>query len=259
MAEHDSYDSVFFEPLFAIEDRHFWFRSRNRVIAALFENAVRGLPDTCRVLEVGCGTGNVLRVLSQTCPQATVVGMDLFPDGLMFAKRRGCRMLVQGDVHHAPLRSEFDIVGMFDVLEHLPDDRTVLSDLHSLLKPGGRLLLTVPALPALWSYFDEAAHHCRRYVLKELKEKLVETGYEVEFASYYMMSIFPFVWLQRAFVSATKRSDTASNVTQTLQDLKITRGLNGVLTFVLLQEARFVAHYRKLPIGTSLVAVAARI
>jgi len=69
---------------------------------------------------------------------------------------------------------------MFDVLEHLTDDRAVLSDVHYLLKPGGRLLPTLPALPSLWSYFDEAAQHCRRYTLKEPQVKLAETGYTLE-------------------------------------------------------------------------------
>jgi len=87
-ADSSSYDADFFTPLFAVEDRHFWFRSRNTVISALVENEVRRLPAGYRVLEVGCGTGNVLRELGKVCKNGQVIGMDLFIEGLEYAQRR---------------------------------------------------------------------------------------------------------------------------------------------------------------------------
>ena len=96
-----------------------------------------------------------------------------------------------------PFGKQFDLVGMFDVLEHIPQERETLAALWNYLAPGGRLLLTVPAHPVLWSYFDEAAQHCRRYSVQDLREKLVEAGFQVEFLSQFMACIFPMVWIYR--------------------------------------------------------------
>jgi SAM-dependent methyltransferase len=255
---HSSYEPAYFSPLFAIEDRHFWFRARNRVISQLVASLTRRLPPGYHVLEVGCGTGNVLRVLEQACPRGTVIGMDLFAQGLSFARRRTACPLVQGDVHAAPFRVPFEVIGLFDVLEHLSDDQRILADLWTLLAPGGTLLLTVPAHAVLWSYFDEAAHHCRRYAPAELHQKLRAAGYEVEYLTQYMAPLFPLVWLGRRLARLVPHRDRAARTADALalSELRITPGLNGLLSWLLAREAPLIARRRQLPIGTSLLAVA---
>jgi SAM-dependent methyltransferase len=258
-APHASYDPVFFESLFAVEDQHFWFRARNRVIATVMQQLVAPLPPGYRVLEVGCGTGNTLRVLEHVCTQGIVVGMDLFGEGLAFAQQRVRCPLVQGDMQQPPFHTNFDLIGMFDVLEHLPDDRQVLRDLHNLLVPGGRLVLTVPAYPMLWSYFDEASCHYRRYTAVDLTRKLTAAGYEIVYQTYYMASILPLVWAGRRLAALKKREQTAgSNHTHELaqNELRIVPIVNDALVWVLLQEARLVGRRHRLPVGTSLVVVA---
>ncbi len=254
-----SYDADFFTPLFAVEDRHFWFRSRNQVISALVENEVRRLPAGYRVLEVGCGTGNVLRELGKVCQQGQVIGMDLFIEGLEYARRRVGQGLVQGDMHAPPFGRKFHLVGLFDVLEHLPDDRRVLDDLYSMLEPGGVLFLTVPAFPALWSYFDEASHHVRRYRLEELQGRLEQAGFKVETTSYYMMSIFPLVWAQRKLaprrLQAKGPESEQDAHDRTVDDLRIIPVANQVLVACLGLEARWLKSGRRLPFGTSLLAL----
>jgi len=256
-----SFDPAYFPRLLAIEDRHFWFQARNRVIAAALAPITAALSPGYRVLEAGCGTGNVLRVLAKACPEGTVVGLDSFHQGLRMAARRTTVPLIQGDARVAPFSQPFDIIGLFDVLEHLEEDREVLADIRSLLAPGGALVLTVPANPSLWSYFDEASHHVRRYRERELKNKLVEAGYRLEYVSHYMATIFPLVWLGRKLASALKRSSppAADRTTELASDeLRIVPLVNPLLRFVLSQEARVVARRRKLPFGTSLIAVARR-
>jgi len=254
-----SYDPIYFAPLFAIEDRHFWFRARNRVISTLVKQITTDLASSYWVLEVGCGTGNVLRVLEQTCPGGVVVGMDLFTEGLQYARQRTSCLLVQGDMHMPPFGRRFDLIGLFDLLEHLPDDIQVLRDLYAMLAPGGRLLLTVPAHPSLWSYFDGASHHCRRYELAELESKLIRTDYRIEYLTQYMASIFPLVWLKRRLVASTERC-LANDVNRTHElasgELRIMPVLNDLLVLLLAQEARMIARRRQLPIGTSLLAIA---
>jgi SAM-dependent methyltransferase len=254
-----SYDPDSFAPLFGVEDRHFWFRARNEVIAALASQIATSLTTGYRVLEGRCGTGNVLRVLEHTCLGGMVVGMELFPEGLHYASRRTTCSLVQGDVNALPFAGPFDLVCLFDVLEHLRQDVQVLSNLRKVLSQNGVLFLTVPAHPSLWSYFDEASHHYRRYVRGELEEKLAGTGYRVEYITYYMASIFPVVWLGRRLRSLRRRNAaTEVDGARALAcgELRVIPVVNEILGFVSSLEVRLIARRWQLPMGTSLLALA---
>lgn len=258
---HATYDPAFFAMLFAIEDQHFWFRARNRVLATLLQQVTAPLPPTYRMLEVGCGTGNTVRVAEQVCTPSRVTGMDLFREGLYFARQRVTCGLVQGDMHRPPFRQPFDIIGLFDVLEHLPDDRAVLHDLWHMLTTTGTLLLTVPAFPSLWSYFDEVSCHYRRYTAHDLQMKLVDAGYDVTYLTHYMATIVPLVWggRQLASVLPQRTGDPVRAARARAQhDLRIYPGVNTLLAYALEQEAKLIAQRRVLPIGTSLLAVATK-
>jgi SAM-dependent methyltransferase len=256
-----SFDAECFAPLFAAEDRHFWFRARNEVIATLVSQVASGLGAKYSVLEIGCGTGNVLGALENVCSGNTVVGMDLFGEGLRFARRRVRCDLVRGDVCAPPFRRPFDIVGLFDVLEHLPNDMDVLERVRGLVAPRGALVLTVPAHPSLWSYFDEASHHCRRYTRNELAQKLEGAGFRLEYLSQYMATLFPMVWAGRRVAALKNRlapQGSKSCRDMAADELRVVPVLNEFLHSLLSLEARFVARRRRLPFGTSLVAVARR-
>ena len=123
------------------------------MITTLVTQIVAPLAPGYRVLEVGCGTGNVLQVLKDSCHDGTVIGMDLFMEGLHYARQRSTAPVVQGNIHQPPFNTPFEIIGLFDVLEHLDNDRQVLQDLYRSLAPGGTLLLTVPAHRTLWRLF----------------------------------------------------------------------------------------------------------
>jgi SAM-dependent methyltransferase len=255
----ESYAPSFFEALFKAEDRHFWFRARNEVIGSLVEQVVSSLSPGYRVLEVGCGTGNVLRMLEQKCPRGFVMGMDLFEEGLRFARQRISCPLIAGDAGKPPFAVQFDLIGMFDVLEHLEDDQRVLADLNRMLVPGGALLLTVPAHPELWSYFDVAACHCRRYRLEELRQKLSARGFEITYITEFMTALFPLAWVKRRlFVSqrAIAAPATQRDRDLALRELRIVPLLNGLMLLLLSLEIKWIARRRRLPLGTSILAVA---
>jgi hypothetical protein len=130
-----------------------------------------------------------------------------------------------------------------------------------MLAQDGVLVVTVPAHPSLWSYFDEASGHCRRYGLAELEAKLSSTGYKVEYVTHFMMSTFPLIWLRRRLNSSDRLSDRAhtAHASQLAQgELRIIPVLNNFLAFLLFREARLIVHRRRLPAGTSLLAVARR-
>ena len=249
------YDASFFDELVRFEDRHFWFRSRNFLIQELAKNISCELNPRW-VLEVGCGTGNVLRVLRETFRQSTVVGMELWFEGLRHARTRTSGPLVQGDVRNFPFARQFDLVCMFDVLEHIPDDREILRALHKAIRPSGMLMMTVPAHQFLWSYFDEAARHCRRYSPSELRTKLLEVGFEVEFLSQFMASTFPMLWAYRKLRGAPKQgSDPQRLISEDFHPVPI---VNPILNAILNVEARWLVSGHTLPFGTSLVAIGRR-
>ncbi|MCD4673200.1 MAG: class I SAM-dependent methyltransferase [Anaerolineaceae bacterium] len=254
--KEDTYDPAYLEALFAAEQRHFWFLARNRLIANVVRRSLKQQSPGSRILELGCGNGNVLQVLIDAASASRVTGMDLFIDGLRFARRRVECGLVQGDLHQAPFRSCFSLVGMFDVLEHMPDDRLVLNDLRQMLTPDGILVLTVPAYPALWSYFDVAAKHARRYTQESLTAVLQAAGYEVQQVSYFMALSFPLVWLTRRMAKNNPPPGSEELDERVVNELRIIPGLNGLAAAALSLEAIWVGAGRRLPFGTSLVAVA---
>ena len=247
-----SYDPECFDRLAAVEDRHFWFRARAKVIAAVARRITAAFHPGYRALEVGCGSGKILGVLERACPGSRVFGMDLHREGLRHARRRCSQPLVQADILSPPFLASFHLIGLFDVLEHLADDIAVLERLRFLLAPQGFLLMTVPVHPFLWSYFDEWSHHRRRYTPAGLERALAAAGYQVDFLSQYMCGIFPLVWLGRRIARLRRRP--AGELAGA--DLQIVPVVNEALAWLLSREAPWLARRRRLPLGTSLLAIA---
>lgn len=248
------YDPAFFNELARIEDRHFWFRARNYLILALARRISSSLTPCDLILEVGCGTGNVLRALEAACPNCNLIGLELWFEGLKHARGRSHASLIQADIGHLPFGKQFDLVGMFDVLEHINEDGEALKAIHSALRPGGKVLLTVPAHQGLWSYFDEAARHCRRYSADGVRKKLEDAGFEMEFLTHFMASIFPVVWAYRKL--NLPRNAVQSARDRARDEFRLVPVVNGILNGLLHLEAKWVGGGHSLPIGTSLVVVA---
>jgi ubiquinone/menaquinone biosynthesis C-methylase UbiE len=249
----EGYDPAFFKSLDEVEDRHFWFRARKRVVGSIVRDLTGRLSPGYHVLEVGCGNGGMLRLLQECSPGGTVAGMDLFAEGLRNARNRCTCPLVQADAALPPFGEQFQVVGMFDVLEHIERDVAALRDVRRMLAPGGAIVITVPAHMSLWSYFDEAAHHARRYSTWELATKLRTAGFKIEYLTQFMGAIYPLVWMGRRVKSLLGASKNA--VVQTQQELRITPGLNALLDRSLAGEERMVRQRRTMTLGTSILAV----
>ena len=176
-----------------IEGWHFWFGGRRMLVRELMN---RSPMDGPLHLELGCGTGSMSRELKERGHR--VVAVDLRPEGLAESRRIDPKaMLVRADATCLPFRvASFDGVTALDVIEHLDDD-AALQQLHGVLKPGGRIILSVPAMPWLWSARDVDAGHLRRYTPRLLEAVLLRARFSVVVMRYYLFLLFPLIALSR--------------------------------------------------------------
>lgn len=252
-----SCDASYFDPIAGAEEDHFWFRARRKIIATALRSLLAERPSSPpRVLEIGCGTGNVTRTLIEVCGADAVTAMEPQEEALTIARKRLACQVVAGDLSAPSALGTFPIVGMFDVLEHLSDERAALDVVRTYVEPGGVLLLTVPARQSLWSYFDDVAGHYRRYEVDTLTRALEGSGFRVEYATEFFALLFPMMWLGRRV--AALRGGTERNKDRVLGELRTTPIVNEALTWLLGREASRVAARKTRPFGTSIIAVARR-
>lgn len=248
----DSFDVSAFEFLFEMEQKHFWHIGRKEIILDVLRRDVPNLAKR-RMLEIGCGNGSVLAYLKQN--GLNIEGADIFIEGLKFCRQRESSVaLYQTDVLALPFRNSFDIIGMFDVLEHIDNDEKALMEINQALKPGGNLILTVPACKFLWSYFDVNSHHKRRYSKGELIAKLERNGFIIKKISFYMFLLFPVLATVRA-VNNIFRIGRTENDTKLSLEVKTIPVVNDIFLGLLRVERRLLKYFT-LPFGTSLIAVA---
>jgi SAM-dependent methyltransferase len=199
---------------------------------------------------VGCGTGFVLQAIAAEFPGLNLIGVDVFPEGLVFARRRVARArLLCSDLFAQFLDEAVDVVGAFDILEHIPDDTAALLRLRDLIRPGGGLLLTVPQHPSLWSIADEIGHHQRRYARGELHHKVEAAGFSVLRLTSFMFFPLPALWWNRRRARQPER---------VLAELRPSRPANGLLRGVLRLERGLIRAGADLPVGGSLLLAARR-
>lgn len=164
---------------FAIEDSSFWFRHRNACIVELLKR----FPPEGTFFDIGGGNGYVAQAIQDAGWEVVLV--EPGHAGAKNARKRGIRQVVQAtleDAHFQP--ATLSAVGLFDVIEHVEDDRKFLQKIHGFLKANGRIYITVPAFQTLWSHEDEEAGHWRRYTLRSLSDALIASGFQIEFSTY---------------------------------------------------------------------------
>jgi SAM-dependent methyltransferase len=225
---------------FELEDRHWWFRVRRRVISSLLTRA--SLPPSPRILDAGCGTGRNLLEFGKL-GQAT--GVDVSPQAVEFCRGRGVENVRQAAVEQLPFEaSTFDVLLATDVIEHVDDDMTVLRELRRVAAREARLILTVPAYQWLWSAHDESVHHRRRYTARRLRERVLAAGWAPTVETYFFSTVLPPVVLVR-----TARRRTGWNGKS---DLALPPpALNRLLELSVRGEARLIERGLRLPAGVS--------
>lgn len=231
--------------MFELEDRYWWFVGRRNLALGLLR---RHLPSSGRprILDLGCGTGVVSREISRW---GTPVSLDMSDIALGFCRKRSLSSLVRARGEALPFGSAaFDAVIALDIFEHIEDHSAAFAEVARILKPGGALVLSVPAFESLWGPHDVALMHFRRYRKRLVLDMLESAGLEPIRVSYSVFFLFPAVVLVRALEKMRKGPAKASLV-------KVPRWLNNLLIGLQALEARCIAGI-PLPWGSSVIAVA---
>jgi len=235
------------EEMRELEDHYWWFVARRRLALGLLDDL--GM-ETPTVLDGGCGAG---ALLAELAARGQAYGADLSAEAILTTRERGLQRLVQCDVQRAAFRSgAFDAVVLCDVLEHVDDDRLAVEEAARLLRPGGALILTLPALGLLWSSHDEALGHRRRYGRRGARRLVESAGLRVEKLSFGLSALFPLALVVRLLQRATTRLRRAPPETGII---RVPAMANRAL-IALMDVENAVMRRVALPIGVSLAIVA---
>ncbi len=248
--ENSGFREDYFGELAALEARSFWFRARNDLIVWAMRTY---FPDCQRFLEIGCGTGFVLSGIRSAFPSAELSGSEIFSAGMAFAaKRVPSAQFYQMDARNIPFRDHFDVIGAFDVLEHIESDEAVLEEVGKALRPGGGVLMSVPQHPALWSPQDEHSFHVRRYTSTGLRRKLEAAGFEIVRMTSFVSLLLPMMLAARL---RARESDPEAPF-DVIAELRQPRAVNIALEAVMTIERILIRHGMSFPAGGSLLVVA---
>jgi SAM-dependent methyltransferase len=243
------FDPSSFQALAEVEATHFWFAVRNELIVGL---ADRFFPNARRYLEIGCGNGAVLRALAASRQWECLVGSDLHPTGLAHARVRLPEKVEFAQINACdiPAVNAFDLIGAFDVVEHVADDEGVFRGLRNAICRGGGTIIAVPQHPSLWSHADEVAHHQRRYRRGELEAKLRRNGFEILFSTSFVVLLLPLMAASRLKARASPgEADIA-------REFQLGPIANGILGAILRAEVRLTLAGIRWPVGGSRVVAA---
>lgn len=245
---NDGFPEESFECLAGVEASNFWFRARNAIVLWALR---KYFFDFKSLMEVGCGTGFVLSGIAHAFPHVRTAGTEIYTAGLKFAAKRlpGVELL-QMDARKLPYDSEFDVIGAFDVIEHILEDEVVLRNFHRAIKPGGGCLITVPQHQWLWSHVDEAACHKRRYSATELHSKVEAAGFRVVRSTSFVTLLLPVMLASRL---GTRRSGETAN-----KELRLNPMLDRVFAALMKLEHLMIKIGMSLPIGGSRLVVLQR-
>ncbi len=227
--------------LYKIEKEHWWYSARLDILMHFLETHL-DLSKRIRSLDVGCGTGAAMEMFSR---RFEAYGLDTSPQAIEFCRRRGLSNLFLGELAGYPADERFDLITFLDVLEHVEDDRGALRTAHRLLNDGGKLLLTVPAFPSLWSPLDVMLHHKRRYTPSLLKDVVASAGFSIRHLTYFNTLLFPVALVRRMAARVTH--------TETMGDLEIPgRAMNTILKKIFELEKPLIPKI-SFPFGLSLL------
>jgi SAM-dependent methyltransferase len=251
--DHADYPSDGFAVTAAVEASSFWCRSRNRVLRGVVERFTDPLRPLA-MLEIGCGIGGVVGALRRF-PHLRLTASEIYIQGLRYARSKFPDVdFIQLDATAIPFRSEFDIVGAFDVLEHIQDDERVMQGVHEALRPGGLFIVTVPQYQWMWSALDDIVRHKRRYSRSDLLRKIRRNHFDVLFCSSFVSTLFPAMAASRLLSRGRLAPDDEKKAFAA--EVTLPRAANRVCDWVMRVDELALRLGMSLPFGGSLLVVA---
>lgn len=199
-------ERVVYDRMAELDSQHWWYRARRDILSDLIAREIK-LPQDARILEIGCGTGHNIAMLQRF---GRVDAIEIDGAARAIASRRLGHAVSDAPLPDLPgiADRQYDLVAILDVLEHVEGDCAALRSIARKLKPGGRILITVPAFPWMWSAHDVVNHHHRRYTKKSLKTVIGEAGLKLHLMSYFNSLLFPLAAAARLAGRITGKEDS---------------------------------------------------
>lgn len=237
-------ERIVYDRMAEIDSQHWWYLARREIVAELIEREIK-LPAGARILEIGCGTGHNLEMLSRF---GSADGIEIDAAARALASERLGRPIGDAPLPELPgvADGSYDLVAILDVLEHVEDDRAALRSMARKLKPGGRILITVPAFQWMWSAHDVVNHHHRRYSKSALRQAIADAGLKLDMLSYFNSLLFPLAVAARMAGRVTGKDDS--------DDTLPPRPINKLFETVFSLERHAIGRL-PLPPGLSIAAV----
>jgi SAM-dependent methyltransferase len=243
-------DDEAYKEMIELQEKHWWFVARREVIQSIM-NLQMNESSTSKVLEIGCGVGGNVGLLSQS---GNYLGIDMHRSAVDYCSEKFPQFDFQctrmEDIPREFSSNKFDSIYILDVLEHIDDQIAILKSTQNYLNQNGKILLTVPAFEFLWSPHDDFVHHVRRYTKNGLKKTLEEAGFKIERISYFNSILFPLALIQRLSMRLVKKKLSTHLSTPP-------KVVDRLFQFIFAQEAWILKH-TNLPVGLSIIVVVSK-
>ena len=238
-------ERIVYDRMAELDERHWWYRARREILGDLIERKIE-LPRDARILEVGCGTGHNLPMLKRF---GRVDAIEVDAAARAIASRRLGHAVMDAPLPalHGVSDRSYDLIAILDVIEHIDEDLAGLKSLSDKLKPGGRILITVPAFPWMWSAHDVVNHHKRRYTRRTLRRLVEGAGLKLEMMSWFNSLLFPLAAAARLAGRITGKEESDDK----LPPAPVNRLFEAIFGL-----ERYAVGRLPVPPGVSLVAIA---
>ncbi len=237
-----------YDELAKAELTHWWCVGRRAILTDTIAREIIGGKN--RALDIGCGSGLNAKILETKAKEVTGIESEN-PAIALVAQFAPNLRIVKGEFPNVRLDGHFDIVTLFDVLEHCDDDIVTLKTIHALMAPNGTLMLTVPAFQWLWTTHDDIVHHKRRYTKNNLHKKVEAAGFHIERITYFNTLLFP-------AIVALRTARNVVGITQTASDYALPHPILNWLFGKIFGLEKYLLRYTNFPVGVSILCIARR-
>jgi len=235
-----------------VENNFFWIKSRSRILQQLVQQYIKFLPNK-KFLEIGCHTGLFINKLAID-KSLNITGSEIYFKGISYIKKMPNIEIIQYDVTQGVLPEKYDMVGSFDVLEHIDNDTDAMCNIYHMLNNNGYFILTVPQYMFLWSKHDEINKHKRRYSKQELLEKLKLQGFDIVFCSSFFFTLFPLMLISRLVDRCSRKEKTSNSNLKNIINFPL--WVNWLFDKIMRIDETLISAGISLPFGGSLLVIA---